>query len=112
MPARQASDAVATAELFKLRRGTVVDSALLAGFIVAFAVAGVLGFPRLYSDVLFGAGSAMARYIGTMFLAGLAGGAVGMAAGHIVAWVWERVDLWWNPRRYEGGEPGADGVDG
>jgi hypothetical protein len=103
MPRRQETDAMATAELFRLRRGTIVDSGLLAGFIAAFAVAGVLGFPRLYADVYFGAGDAMFRYIGTMFVAGFGGGAVGAVLARLVAWAWERVDLWWNPRRYEDG---------
>lgn len=102
MPPRPPAEGVATEELFRLRRSTIVDTGLFSGFIAAFAVAGVFGFPRLSSDVLFGAGSAMFRYIGTMFLAGLAGGAVGMVIGHLVAWGWERIDLRWNPRRYEG----------
>ena len=105
MPKRQETDAMATAELFRLRRGTFVDSGLLAGFIAAFVVAGVLGFPRLYADVYFGAGNAMFRYIGTMFLAGLGGGAAGAVIGHIVATVLERLDLRLRPRRYEGERP-------
>ncbi|MBM3908214.1 MAG: hypothetical protein FJ363_09090 [Gemmatimonadetes bacterium] len=96
---------MATAELFRLRRSTIVDSGLLAGFIAAFVVAGVLGFPRLYADVYTGAGNAMFRYIGTMFLAGFGGGAVGAVAGHVVASVLERLDLRLRRRHYEGEPP-------
>ncbi|MBW7932547.1 MAG: hypothetical protein H3C62_02825 [Gemmatimonadaceae bacterium] len=102
MPRRPDADLNATSELFRLRRSTIVDTVGFGGFIAAFAVAGIAGYRQLSIDVLFTADYAMLRYVGSMFLAGLAGGAVGMGLGHLLATAFEKLDLRWRPRRYEG----------
>lgn len=101
MPKAPDADVVATSELFRLRRRVFADAAAFVGFVSCFAIAGIAGFNKLSMDVLFEADWAMFRYIGGMFAAGLAGGAVGMGIGHLLASVYERLDLRWRPRRYE-----------
>lgn len=101
MPKAQEADVVATSELFRLRRRIFVDSAGFIGFVSCFAIAGIGGFNKLSIDVLFEADWAMFRYIGGMFAAGIAGGAVCMGIGHLLASAYERLDLRWRPRRYE-----------
>lgn len=93
----------ATAELFRLRRGAIVGVCAFLAFIAAFAVAGVLGFQRLASDVTYETDKAMFRYVATMLASGVAAGLVGMVVGHALASLWERIDLRVNPRRYEKG---------
>ncbi len=106
MPQRTPADGRATDELFRLRRSSIVDTCGYLGFLIAFALAGIYSFRRLYIDVSFVADAAMFRYIVTTFVAGLGGGAFGMACGHLLATAWERVDLVWHPRRYERGSGG------
>jgi len=103
MPKRVDVEGRATAELFRLRRSAISGVCAFLAFITAFAIAGVLGFQRLANDVTYETDLAMFRYIGTMLLSGASAGLVGMGIGHVLASIWERIDLRVNPRRYEEG---------
>jgi len=103
MPRRVGAEGRATEEFFRLRRGNIVGVCAFLAFVSAFAAAGILGFQQLANDVTYTADWAMFRYIGTMLLSGAGAGLVGMAVGHVIASVWERIDLRINPRRYEQG---------
>lgn len=107
LPPQEPPGRSATAELFRLRRIGVVDSWWFLGFVVGFALAGVLAFAALAADLGRSPSMAMMRYMITICLAGLAGGIVGAGVGHGLSSVWERWDLKRNPRRYESGSGGA-----
>jgi hypothetical protein len=96
----------ATAELFRLRRIDVVDTAWHLGFVLGFGVAGIMTFRMLVGSFDASPARAIAGYIAAMLLAGLAFGLLGTGFGHLVASIWERVDLRRHPRRYETGQTG------
>jgi len=96
----------ATAELFRLRRGTVVANSWHLGFITAFGLSGILTMNALSTNLGRSPAKAMGLYLLTICVAGLMGGALGAACGHGVAALWERWDLRRNPRRFE-----ADPID-
>ncbi len=103
MPIDVSGEGRATAELFRLRRNSVVDTCGFLGFVSAFGIAGIYGFRQLYIDVAFETDMAMFRYIATMLVSGAVGGLLGMGCGQLIASAWERFDLRRNPRRYERG---------
>ena len=105
MPADLRPGHSATAELFRLRRIEVVDAGWHSGFVIGFLVAGLLAFAPLATGLGRAPALAMAQYIATIFIAGIACGVIGKGVGHAVATAWERIDLRKHPRRYEGERP-------
>jgi hypothetical protein len=99
--------ASATKELFRFRRIDVVDAAWHLGFVLGFGLAGIVAFRVLVASFDAAPGKAIVAYIVAMFLAGVVCGLLGTAFGHLIASVWERVDLRRHPRRYESGHGGA-----
>jgi hypothetical protein len=93
--------ASATAETFRLRRISIVDTWWYLGFITAFALSGILAFGAITDGTAPSATYAIVRYIVTICLWGLVGGVIGVGAGHGIATWLERRDLRRNPRRYE-----------
>jgi hypothetical protein len=76
---------------------------------VAFALA---GYPRsgFFWNPAAGGRSitgSFGLYIAALFAAGLVGGVIGAAIGHICASIWERLDLRLHPRSYEDRPGGA-----
>ena len=91
----------ATAELFRLRRVSVVDGAWHLGFILAFGLTGVVTLGSFGDNLDRSPGKAVPLYVSTICVAGLIGGVIGYFCGHGIATLWERWDVRRNPRRYE-----------
>jgi hypothetical protein len=90
-----------TAELFRGRRHALVDAAWHVGFVLTFAAAGIPAFRVFLEPGSRSLAGSFSVYVALLFAAGLVGGIVGAAIGHVCASIWERIDLQRHPRSYE-----------
>jgi len=90
-----------TAELFRLRRHALVDALWHVGFVIAFALGGIPAFKVFLEPGGRSLTHTLGLYIAALFAAGLAGGVIGVAIGHVCASIWERLDLRLHPRSYD-----------
>lgn len=96
----------ATAEAFRLRRISIVDTCWVLFFMAGFALSGIPAFGPLAAGMIWSPEVSLFSFLTVVCLSGLASGLLGVWVGHLLASSIERWDLWRRPRRYEA-DPGA-----
>jgi hypothetical protein len=91
----------ATAEAFRLRRISIVDTCWVLFFAAGFVISAIPAFVPLAGGMIWSPATSLFSFLTVVCLSGLASGVIGVWFGHLVASMIERWDLWRRPRRYE-----------
>jgi hypothetical protein len=98
---RQQIGKSATAEAFRLRRISIVDTCWVLFFMAGFVLSGIPAFVPLAGRMIWSPAMSLFSFLTVVCLSGLASGVIGIWFGHLLASMIERWDLWRRPRRYE-----------
>jgi hypothetical protein len=90
-------------EFYHLRRTTIKDLAAYCGFLIGFLGSAPLAWPQLSAQIDRGnLVLGLWYFFGLVAAAAVAMGIVGLGAGFVIGWLWERFHRYRRSRRLEG----------
>jgi len=87
-------------EFYQLRRTTIKDLAAYCGFLIGFIGSAPFAWPRLTAEIDRGNFVlGLWYFFGLVSVAAIATGILGLAAGFVIGWLWERYHRYMRARR-------------